>query len=193
MNLAKISAYAVMQAVGLLFDGGSLVFYSGTQPSTPETALSGNTALATFTFSATAYGAPAFSSSNEQITASFAASTVTPSNSGTCTFARATLASAAWAASHSYSLGAIVSNNSNFYVCVGAGTSAASGGPTTTAAGIVDGTAVWNYIGATAGQGNVLADFTVGTSGTDIIVGSTSFSTGVQVNLSSFVLELPAS
>lgn len=38
----------------------------------------------------------------------------------------------------------------------------------------------------------VLADFTVGTSGTDIVLGSTSINTGVPVNLSSFTLSLPA-
>jgi hypothetical protein len=45
--------------------------------------------LVTFTFSATAFGADSFSGGNEQTTASFAATSVAPSSSGTATFARA--------------------------------------------------------------------------------------------------------
>lgn len=89
MNLATAAASAAMTAVNTLLNGGSLIIYSGTQPATPETALSGNTALATFTFSATAFGANSFTGGNEQATASFVASSVTPSANGTATFARA--------------------------------------------------------------------------------------------------------
>jgi hypothetical protein len=39
--------------------GGTLKIYTGTQPATPATALSGNTLLATLTFSTTAFGASA--------------------------------------------------------------------------------------------------------------------------------------
>jgi hypothetical protein len=102
--------------------------------------------------------------------------------------------SVAWTASHAYTFGTIVTNSSNFYLCTGAGTSAASGGPTTTAQGISDGTTdpvTWCYIGSTSGQGNVVADYTVGTSGTDIIVGSTALSTGVPVDITSFTLSIP--
>jgi hypothetical protein len=83
MNLATAAAAAALDAVKALCNSGTLVFYSGTQPSTPETALSGNTALVTFTFSATAFGADSFSGGNEQTTASFAATSVAPSSSGT--------------------------------------------------------------------------------------------------------------
>ena len=44
-----------------------------------------------------------------------------------------------------------VTNGGNVYQCI-AGTSAASGGPTGTGAGIIDGTVVWNYISAGSGQ-----------------------------------------
>lgn len=52
----------------------------------------------------------------------------------------------AWAASTAYKRGAYVKNGDNVYVCVVAGTSAASGGPTGTSAGLIeDGTAFWNF------------------------------------------------
>ncbi len=49
-------------------------------------------------------------------------------------------------------MGQIVTNDapSRDYVCVTSGTSAASGGPTGTGAGIVDGTCVWDYVADTA-------------------------------------------
>ena len=134
MNLATASASAALAAVTTLLNGGTLVFYSGTQPITPETALSGNTALVTFTFAATAFGAPSFSSPNEQATATFSASSVSPTAQGTATFARGL----------------------------------ASNGTT------------------------VVADFTVGTTGTDIIIGNTGVQTGVPVTISSFILKVPA-
>lgn len=134
MNLSTSAAAAALDAVKALYNSGTLVFYSGTQPTTPETALSGNTALVTFTFSATAYGSDSFTSGNEQATASFVSSSVAPTASGTATFARA-----------------FQSN----------GTS-------------------------------VIADYTIGTSGTDITIGSTSINTGVNVSLSSLLLKIPA-
>lgn len=62
---------------------------------------------------------------------------------GTCT---ATGIAPAWAAQTAYSVGAVrVANNQAFVVMV-AGTSAASGGPTGTANGQVDGTVTWNSV-----------------------------------------------
>jgi len=53
----------------------------------------------------------------------------------------------AWAISTAYVVGAVVLNDTNkIYACVTAGTSAGAGGPTGTGSGIVDGTAVWDYI-----------------------------------------------
>lgn len=51
-NLALNAALDVLNA-------GSIDIYTGTQPATPDTALIGNTLLATLTLSATAFGAAA--------------------------------------------------------------------------------------------------------------------------------------
>ena len=52
---------------------------------------------------------------------------------------------AKWIASHAYALNDLVLNGTNIYKCTTAGTSAASGGPSTTGANITDGTAHWAY------------------------------------------------
>lgn len=52
----------------------------------------------------------------------------------------------AWAASTAYRVGERVTNSSNVYEVITAGTTAASGGPTTTAADITDNTAHWKFI-----------------------------------------------
>jgi lysophospholipase L1-like esterase len=48
---------ASVNAVAALCNAGFLEIYSGTRPATPDTALSGNTLLATLTFGSTAFGA----------------------------------------------------------------------------------------------------------------------------------------
>lgn len=55
---------------------------------------------------------------------------------------------AAWAASTNYPVGIVVVNGGNYYQCIVAGLSAASGGPTGTTLGatVVDNTANWKYI-----------------------------------------------
>lgn len=64
------------------------------------------------------------------------------------TTADATLvALTAWASSTAYALDDRRTNGGNAYVCITAGTSAGSGGPTTTADDITDGTAHWRYLG----------------------------------------------
>ena len=71
--------------VAVQIGGGTLVLYSGTPPTGPNEALSGNTALATFTFSASgSQGTPASGS----MTLSFSATTVSASASGTASFFR---------------------------------------------------------------------------------------------------------
>lgn len=65
----------------------------------------------------------------------------------TSTEAKTLTAATAWAPTTVYALGAIVTNNSNIYVCVQAGTSAGAGGPTTTDDNIVDNTCEWNFVG----------------------------------------------
>lgn len=52
----------------------------------------------------------------------------------------------AWAGTTAYTVGQYVTNSSNIYRCITAGTSAASGGPTGTTADITDGTAHWAYV-----------------------------------------------
>lgn len=70
--------------------------------------------------------------------------------------AAATIAAAtAWAINTAYGLGDIVTNDSNIYVCVQAGTSAGAGGPTGTADAIVDNTCKWNFVGDGTGYAAV--------------------------------------
>ena len=75
-NLALDSALNVLNS-------GFMQIYTGTQPATPDTALSGNTLLATLTLSATAFGASsAGTKTANAITSGTAVAT------GTATFAR---------------------------------------------------------------------------------------------------------
>jgi uncharacterized phage protein gp47/JayE len=61
----------------------------------------------------------------------------------------------AWTAATAYAVGAKVRNNSNVYQCTVAGTSAGSGGPTTTANSITDNTVTWTYLGTGTGCADV--------------------------------------
>ena len=79
-NTANLQALAL---VGSVTNSSQVQIYSGTQPSTPETALSGNTLLATITLPASS----AFTSSNGVMTAA-AISNVTIAASGTAAFFR---------------------------------------------------------------------------------------------------------
>lgn len=133
MNLATTAGSTGLAAITALANSGTLVWYSGTQPATPETALSGNTVLCTFTLNSTAFGAPSISGGFAQATGSLAASSVTPTSNGTATFAR-----------------------------------------------------LYKSDGTTA-----IADLTIGTSGTDIVIGNTSIATTINVTLNSFVLKIP--
>jgi len=133
MKISQASGTAALDAVKALMNSGTLVIYSGTQPTNPDTALSGNTALATFTFNSTAYGSDSLVSANEQATAALAASTVTASATGTGTFARV------------FETGGTV----------------------------------------------VVADLTVGTSGTDVVLNSASITSGGNVTISSLILKMP--
>lgn len=63
----------------------------------------------------------------------------------TCTTAGA-IATSNWAATTAYTLGNLVLNDSGkTYICITAGTSAGSGGPTGTGSNITDGTVHWKY------------------------------------------------
>lgn len=57
----------------------------------------------------------------------------------------------AWASGTVYALGAVVKNDTapvKIYVCIQAGTSAGSGGPTGTSSSITDNTCKWRYVSA---------------------------------------------
>lgn len=54
-------------------------------------------------------------------------------------------AAPAWAISTAYTTGLYRTNGANIYKCVGAGTSAGSGGPTGTGTSISDGSATWDW------------------------------------------------
>lgn len=62
--LANVQKSRAADAVTARFNSGLMRIYSGTRPSTPDTALSGNTLLATLTFSATAFPAASNGSAN---------------------------------------------------------------------------------------------------------------------------------
>jgi hypothetical protein len=157
MNASQNMVSAALSAACATLNGGTLVFLSGTQPATPETALSGNTTLCTATYSATAFGTPSFSSPNMQATGSFTAGSYTPTNAGTSTFARAYASNGTtaesdftvgsnWIASQAVVLGQYCYSSSNTYKCTTAGTSS-----TTTPSGTTtfsDGTVTWTYVGA---------------------------------------------
>lgn len=158
MNTAQATASAALSAACALSNGGTLVLLNGTMPATPETALSGNTTLATGTYSATAYGAPSYASGYMTATASFTGN-VNPAANGGATFARGyksdgstvtddyTVGSA-WIASNVTAVGQFCTNGGNTYQCTAAGTTAASGGPSGTGTSITDGGVTWKYIGA---------------------------------------------
>lgn len=63
---------------------------------------------------------------------------------------------AAWLATHGYIVGDRVTNGGNVYVCTDPGTSAGSGGPTGTGSGIVDGGAIWDFVGQGTGAVDVV-------------------------------------
>jgi hypothetical protein len=89
ITLSTSFANALMQHTGTSvadqLGGGSLVIYSGTPPTGPNEALSGNTALATFTFAAAAsWAAP----SGGVETLDIPTPTVAAAATGTATFFR---------------------------------------------------------------------------------------------------------
>ncbi len=64
----------------------------------------------------------------------------------------------AWAALTAYSLGQFVTNSGKVYVVITAGTSAGSGGPTTTSDDITDGTVHWQHLGTGTGAVQVIME-----------------------------------
>lgn len=94
--------------------------------------------------------------------------TVVPADSGVSTTSTGKIfktreqktiaALSAWTGTTAYLVGARVTNASRCYECIQAGTSAGSGGPTTTASEITDGGAKWTYLGEGTGAVDVGAD-----------------------------------
>lgn len=67
------------------------------------------------------------------------------------------VATPAWQASHVYVVGDRVTNVARCYIATAPGTSAGSGGPTTTAAAITDNTVTWRYLGEGTGTVDLAA------------------------------------
>lgn len=75
------------------------------------------------------------------------------------TTADATLVAVApWTPSTAYAVGDRVTNSSRVYLCSSPGTSAGSGGPSTTGQGIADGGAQWDFLGAGTAAADVAAE-----------------------------------
>lgn len=127
-QMADVAVNAEADALTPLFASGYLRIYSGTQPATADTALSGNTLLAELRFNATAFGA----ASSGLLTANAITSDTSADNSGTATFFRALKS---------------------------------------------DGT-------------TVLMDGNVGTSGTNMVVATTTITAGQTVSCSSFTIDV---
>lgn len=91
LNISNVAAKAAMDAITLLVNAGTppglLRIYSGTAPTDADTALSGNTVLASFPLAADAFGDAADLNPGARSTAA-AISDVTASATGTATFGR---------------------------------------------------------------------------------------------------------
>lgn len=88
MKITTAVADSLLTTLKAKPNSGTLVVYSGTQPADPDTALSGNTALATWTFNNPACGSNSSSGNFKVCTASLSASSVTIGATGTASFAR---------------------------------------------------------------------------------------------------------
>jgi hypothetical protein len=88
MKLSTTAADAMLTALTGLCNSGSVRIYSGTEPATANTALSGNTLLAELTLNATAFGAPAASGADRVATANAITADTSADASGTATFFR---------------------------------------------------------------------------------------------------------
>lgn len=82
-NLSDAAANAEANALAPLLNGGFIELYTGAQPANANTALSGNTLLATLTF-----GNPAFGAAAASVITANAIASGTAVATGTATFAR---------------------------------------------------------------------------------------------------------
>jgi hypothetical protein len=173
-SLTTTNRNRAADAVTVRANTGSLRLYSGTPPADANAALSGNTLLATLPMAATAFGAPsAGGATANALTAAVAVATGRPTfariiESDTTTVVVQMRAALVWLASTAFAVGDRVSNGANTYVATTAGTSAASGGPTGTGAGIADGSVVWAFEGINeavlAGAAQITAEANVAVS-----------------------------
>jgi hypothetical protein len=189
MFLASVYTGIALNSFSVMWNNATLTIYSGVPPGTAEASLSGNTQLVQYVFAATAFSVVSTASGFDTQTASFVASAVAPTNTGTATFGRIDIVPATWAATTAYVRGAVVSKSSNYYTCVVSGTSGSSG-PSGTGLGQLDATTAWDYVGPTT-AGTTAAQVTVGTSGTDIIMASTALQTGVTATITACNLQIP--
>lgn len=156
-TLSQARAGAGLSAMTALLNGGALTFYDVPLPSSPETAVSSGSALASGAFSGTAFTAPVYDgSANMAASGQFANPTFSPSASGAALFARATTSGSVaetdyttgsnWIASQAVVLDQLCYSSGNTYKCTTAGTSStvAPSGTTT----FTDGTVTWTYVGA---------------------------------------------
>lgn len=89
MKLTATTADAMLTALTALCNSGTLRIYSGTEPTTADTALSGNTVLAELTLNATAFGAPGAGGGGERVATANAITADSNANAtGTATFFR---------------------------------------------------------------------------------------------------------
>jgi hypothetical protein len=187
MNLASAPGSLAITSYTNLFGGATLTLLSGTQPVSAETALSGNTSLYTFVFNTPPFSTLATAGGFDTLTASIAAGTFVAG--GTASFARVTFGTpVARANTTAYVRGSLVTASSLLWVCIAPGTTSGTSTLTASGYGIVDGTAAFDYVGASSVT--VLCDLTVGTSGTDIVLGTTAIATGVTVSISSFKMQV---
>lgn len=188
MNLAVSPGSLAISGYTNLFNNAILSLWSGTIPATPETTATG-TQLFTFTFAATPFSTLTIVPPFDTLSATFTGPG-TFLNAGTAGYGRAVMAApAARVNTTAYTRGNLVTASSNLYVCIAPGTTSGTSTLTTATYGIVDGTAAFDYVGVAA-VSSVLADFTVGTSGTDIVLGTTTITSGVTVTITSFKIQV---
>lgn len=188
MNLGQEGALTALNAIAALYNNATLNFYSGMMPGTPEGGVSGSSVLlATFTFAATAFPTPIFDFTGfYKVRAVFVANPVTPVASGTASFARVTsggnsledrTVGQTWQAGVPVVQGQFAMAGANTYMCVTAGTTAASGaGPSGNGMNIPDGTAYWQFWNP---------------GSPDILLTSTGLSSSAPLTLPYFWLAMP--
>lgn len=90
LKISTESADAMLGALSTLLNAGKIRIYSGTEPTTANAALSGNTLLAELTFGNPAFGAVGASGSDRIITANAITQDSAADATGTASFFRAT-------------------------------------------------------------------------------------------------------